>query len=365
VARIYRRGAGWHVDYRDALGLRVRRRVASERSTATRILAELVRDAELGRVGLAPVSTRRTLLEPIRAQYLAFLEGSGRKPRTVRLARVGTAAVMAGCRLVFLGDVTLERVDGYARERTLGGAMAGTVNLELKALRRMFTWAVRRGLVREDPLRFMEYVRGERRERGVLEDLEVGALLDAAGRMRPVWSTFLLAGLRSGELCGLDWEAVDLGLGVIVVRGKTTRRGDPGDHLPIGAELGRVLGDLSRATGRTFGAVFLNAEGRRFTGDRLRFLLKRDLRRIGVDARSRGLDVHGLRRTYGTMLAAEPANDVRTVMALMRHRKIATTMELYARPRAIRLRDAADRVGTIVARKGARDAEIEPGWRVG
>ncbi len=363
MARVYRvEGGRWAVDYRDGRGGRVRRVVASTAKTGRLILAELVRNSELCRAGLAPAMCRIDSVWELWTEFEAYLEGRGGSPLTLRNYRSSVPRVLRGIGAQVLGDVTLDRIDGWKTDRRVGGARAGTVNLELRQVRRMFAWAVRRGLLQANPLQYMEGVRGAGRERGVLELGEIELLLAVSGWLRPVWVTFLLTGLRSFELRELVWDDVDLGRELLRVRGKGGRV----EYVPICEELLCVVNGLRdvlafRARGRDRRRVFLNAWGRPWASTLL-IRFRACCARAGIDWRGRGLDVHGLRRTYGTMLAADPENDVRTVMSLMRHRKVGMTMELYARPRAHRLDAAAARLGRIVAGRGE---ESRPTARVG
>jgi len=122
-------------------------------------------------------------------------------------------------------------------------------------------------------------------------------------------------------------------------------------YLPIAPELDPILRELAPENPDPEAHVFLDTAGRPWRNN----LLKRYrscVKAAGINPA--GLDIHSLRQTYGTLLAADPTNDVRTVQSLMRHRTVAMTMDLYVEPRAMRQRSAMRSLD--VTRRGATKA---------
>ncbi len=109
------------------------------------------------------------------------------------------------------------------------------------------------------------------------------------------------------------------------------------DYLPIAPELDSILHELMPEDPDPEAHVFLNAAGGPWRNNLLK-RFKSCVKAAGINPA--GLDIHSLRQTYGTLLAADPTNDVRTVQSLMRHRTVAMTMNLYVKPRAMRQRSA-------------------------
>ncbi len=124
------------------------------------------------------------------------------------------------------------------------------------------------------------------------------AVLSNAVREEPA-SLILVLGLRKGEVLGLTWELTDLESG----------------ELFAGEQLQRVEGQLLRRETKTESSV----EPRNFN---------RSFDYRIVKARVRGINVHGIRKTCGTLLAALDAHP-RVAMQILRHSRISVTMEIY------------------------------------
>ncbi len=126
------------------------------------------------------------------------------------------------------------------------------------------------------------------------------------------------SGVRVGELCGLDVDAIDLTAGAITVWGK----GGKERRVPLSAPAIDALACLAACSPRcgadeTAGlAVFGNERGMR--------LSPRDVRRI-LDRRSqRPTHPHALRHSFATHLLDGGA-DLRVVQDLLGHSDVATT----------------------------------------
>jgi site-specific recombinase XerD len=164
----------------------------------------------------------------------------------------------------------------------------------------------------------------------VLEHGEVSALLDGPGEITPdeepawrrlrddaVLEVLYGSGVRVGELCGLDLDAIDLAAGAITVWGK----GGKERRVPLSAPaVGALRAWLSVRTevvdAKAGVAVFGNERGVR--------LSPRDVRRI-LDRRSqRPTHPHALRHSFATHLLDGGA-DLRVVQDLLGHSDVATT----------------------------------------
>src|SRR5579875_1671606 len=237
------------------------------------------------------------------------------------------------------GDVSrilLRRYLAYLATRRYARA---TIARKAAALRTYFAWCRRRGIVTEDPSRLLSAPRATSRLPRVLSRREIGTLLDGpevpgssrrathgnavlnrtAGmrgrrsealelRDRAVLELLYAAGLRVGELCGLERAGVDLHGATVRVLGK----GDKEPRIPIHeravALLGRWLSEgrpVLETAASPPGAVFLNQVGRR--------LGPRDVRSI-LDRRSQ-LPTH----------LRDGGADLRIVQELLGHSSLQTT----------------------------------------
>ncbi len=340
MARVYQpRGArGWYVDYRAADGKRIRKRVASDKRTAERILREWVRNAELARAGLAPFATNDVDIWELYDGFRSHLVANGRRPQTVLFYdnRITPLLRFIGAKKV--SNVTLDKIDEYKAGRTAAGRAPGTINASIRALRTMFRWAVRYERIARDPLKRVELLENRKvHHRRPLEEDEIAKLLEASpSHYRRIWIAFLTTGLRHKELVELRWRDVDLDSRLLRVAAENCKLRRE-DLLPMALELEAVLRELMPGEHDPDARVFLNAAGRPWRHNLLK-RFKSCLRTAGIDPD--GLDIHSLRQTFGTRLASDPTVDVKSVQTLMRHRTIAMTMQVYVKPRAIRLRQA-------------------------
>ncbi len=201
---------------------------------------------------------------------------------------------------------------------------------KVAAIRRYYAFLRHRGYVETDPTVSLRAPAGAARLPRVLEHGEVAALLDppddAKSQGEPQWrrcrddavlEVLYGSGVRVGELCGLDVDALDLANAAITVWGKGGRERRVPLSVPAIEALRAwvpVRGDVLDV--KTGAALFGNERGVR--------LSPRDVRRI-IDRRSqRPTHPHALRHSFATHLLDGGA-DLRVVQDLLGHSDVATT----------------------------------------
>jgi integrase len=215
---------GFEIQYTDSAG-RVRwQRVPGGLRDARLARAEV--QARLGR-GELVLRNRRTFAD-VGEEWLAAQ--THLRPRTYELYRTALRRHLAprlGERLI--GDVDPDAIVRVIVELQSKGLSGWTVRGILVPLGRIFAYAVRRGLIADNPLRRLEAgerPRVVRREMRILRSEEIDALLRAVTPVyRPVLATAIFTGLRQGELLGLCWADVDFDGGVLHVRRQLDRSG--------------------------------------------------------------------------------------------------------------------------------------------
>jgi integrase len=123
-----------------------------------------------------------------------------------------------------LDSITSETVADYARHRQSRGLEVGTINRELRVLRRCIRLAVEWGLIERAPK--VQMLRGEkRRERVVSEEELLGYVACAPALLTDVATTLYDTGLRPDECHRLRWENITWINGrngtLLVTEGKT------------------------------------------------------------------------------------------------------------------------------------------------
>lgn len=360
---LFRRGRYWQAKLQ-LPGWPREKRVSlhtSDKRTAQAKLVSLLQEAEKEAAGLLPprsvrVATSRTFLEHVEA-FLADLQAREKAPATIRTYGSMLRRLSAACGWVRLGDVSPASFCGWRKEC---GLHPETANDFLSALSRFFNWLNRQRIVRENPVEHVERAdtRAVAREyRRALTAAEVAALLESApSPRRVVYRMVLETGLRRCELMALRWADFALPTGP-----EREPKAPPGDR---GTEPGSGTGQLVEAGGLGLsGSVRVPAsvsKNRRTAILRLGPALvaellairpqdaasfhfvfrglvprlptfRKDLSRAGlvfVDAAGRRVDLHSLRKTFGTALVLTGAQP-RVVMEAMRHSDLKLTMKTY------------------------------------
>jgi integrase len=178
--------------------------------------------------------------------------------------------------------------------------------------------------------------------------------LATARRRTPYYPAFLvvcLLGLRRAEVCGLRWEDIDLDNRIILVE-KQRQRTSAGTvdvdlktetskaALPLPAQCiaplrwARMrtawLREQAISRGRPWfddpdGHVFVTRTGRPLQAAHFYLVMQRIIQAEGLDK----MNPKGLRKSCGTLLVHLRVHP-RVVKAILRHSRIATTMDIYA-----------------------------------
>ncbi len=201
----------------------------------------------------------------------------------------------------------------------------------LSALRGLFRFACREGILESNPAASVRSPKQPSRLPRHLRPGEIETLLDAARgedplRRRDLALLELLyaSGLRVGELTGLDWGDLDLDARTVRVLGKGGKERMVPFGKPAAAALQRwleVWEKIRRSTSATEEPVFLNFRGGRLSARSVRRILDRYVESAALAA---GIHPHTLRHTFATHLL-EGGADLRTIQELLGHSSLSTT----------------------------------------
>ncbi|MBZ0117813.1 MAG: tyrosine-type recombinase/integrase, partial [Sandaracinaceae bacterium] len=270
-------------------------------------------------------------LRALLPDFSKHLAAQGRAPRTLDAYERTVFAFLEA-----LGDrqASSSDVEGFlARARTDGRPRcASTKRAELMALRALFRFAAREGVVL-DPTDGITVKRQRRPDPAVAMPADLAPLYKAAARSStPGRNTTILAclhvlGLRVHELAGLDVDQVDLVAAVLRrVRGKGGTITDFPLPAPLVALLSGWLRERAMLGHAERGPLFPTERPSSSRTGRLSIRsLQRLVNRLAIDAGlGRALGPHALR--HGTATSAISLGvDVPTTAELMRHASIATT----------------------------------------
>ena len=223
------------------------------------------------------------------------------------------------------------------------GLQPTSIRRNISAVRTYFGYLLAEGVVVADPTDRVELPRTWRRLPGVLSRVDVERILEAPDpadrffwRDKALLEFAYAAGVRVSELTALKVRDVDLQEGLALVLGKGAKE----RIVPIGrAALQALIVYLREirptiARNRGEGVVFLNAQGRPLTRMGVWKILRKHVRRAGVNGR---VTPHTLRHSFATHLL-EGGADLAAVQEMLGHADIATT-QIYTHVEREYLRD--------------------------
>jgi len=233
-----------------------------------------------------------------------------------------------GCSLTRAGPRDVRGFLAILRARDLARA---TIGRRLSAVRSLYRFLLRRGVIEANPMAVLRTPRQEQRLPRFLTVEEVKRLLSAPDlttwigvRDRAVLETLYGAGLRVAELVALNDDDIDLRSETLRIRGK----GKKERLAPIGSYAAQAvqhyldIREAKRFEHREHNATFLNArDGGRLTARSVRRIMQRYLNEAGLDGR---LSPHSLRHSFATHMLNNGA-DLRSVQELLAHEHLSTT----------------------------------------
>lgn len=225
----------------------------------------------------------------------------------------------------------------------LSGLKASTANRRLAAVRRFCRWALREGLIDDDPTARLQSAHRSRGLPKTLTEAQVENLLAAPDavhalgiRDAAMLETLYATGLRVSELISLRMVDVSLVDGVL----RTIGKGRKERLVPMGeAAVQAIERYLKQARPELLGsqlsdALFVTPRGRPMTRQAFWQLIKRYALRAGLPIDR--VTPHGLRHAFATHLLNHGA-DLRAVQLLLGHADISTT-QIYTHVARERLR---------------------------
>ena len=271
-------------------------------------------------------------MDPV-AEYLEALQTErGASPNTVAAYRRDLSGFR---RFLRQRRLPIERVGADHVARYLltlhqQGLGPRSVARHLSAVRGLYRFLVREGMIGRDPTEHLEAPRPPRRLPRTLSAAEAAALVESPStdnplgiRDRALFELLYATGMRASECLALRIEDVNLAAGYVVCTGK----GDRQRLIPVGAQalhwvrfyLRTARGPLVRRADP--GTLFVNRAGRTLSRQGLWGMIKRAARRAGV----RGVvSPHTLRHSFASHLFERGA-DLRSIQAMLGHADISTT----------------------------------------
>ena len=209
-----------------------------------------------------------------------------------------------------------------------------SVGRALAALRSMYRWLAREGIVEQNPAKLVAMPRTPKKLPRVPTMEEMNTLLDSGmpetakfpERDRAIFELLYGCGLRNSELIGIELGDLDMANGLILIRGKGKKQ----RYVPLEGKAEEALKSYAEARQKVLAESRKNTR-RLFINHRGGPLTTRSVARIVKQiAVAKGLppDVHPhtLRHAFGTHLLSEGA-DLRAIQELLGHERLSTTQK--------------------------------------
>ncbi len=259
-------------------------------------------------------------------------------PETIRAyaSDLGEFAAFAAKELG--GEADPRRADRLLIRGFLGrlherGVKRSTVARKLAALRSFFRYLKRLGKVAGNPAEAVSTPRQERRLPKQLSVGEMSHLLEMpddsaplGARDRAILELLYASGLRVSELTALEFDDLDLGEGMVRVRGKGRKE----RLVPVGSQAVKAIrkylrrrSELEPRPGSGKDALFLNFRGTRLNVRSVRRILNHALESAAI---TRKISPHVLRHSFATHLLDAGA-DLRSIQELLGHASLSTTQK--------------------------------------
>jgi len=208
---------------------------------------------------------------------------------------------------------------------------AVTIRRKLAAVRGLFRFLMREGLVHKNVARLVRTPKAPQKLPEVLTPDQVNGLLDGVAasklerpfpaRDRAIFELLYGCGVRVSELAGLNLEDLDRTERWLRVRGKGRKQRQVPMPGKAAEALERYLSE--RPVVRDEPAVFLNHHGARLTARGIRGIVKLYATFVNGDP---SIHPHSFRHAYATHLLADGA-DLRAIQELLGHARLSTTQK--------------------------------------
>lgn len=208
---------------------------------------------------------------------------------------------------------------------------AVTIRRKLAAVRGLFAFMLREGVVRVNVARLVRTPKAPKTLPEVMSAEQANTLIDGVStgklerafpaRDRAIFELLYGCGVRVSELAGLDLHDIDRTEHWLLVRGKGRKE----RQVPLPGKAAEALDRYleARPVVREEPAVFLNHHGNRLTTRGISGIVKLYATFVSGDP---SIHPHSFRHAYATHLLADGA-DLRAIQELLGHARLSTTQK--------------------------------------
>jgi integrase/recombinase XerC len=266
------------------------------------------------------------------AHFLRSLGEQNASPHTLKAYRGDLERFAAFVGAAEWDAIDHVRIRGFLSQLYEHGLTKTSVARSLAAVRSLYRWLAREGLVEQNPAALVTTPRLPKKLPRVPTIEEMNSVLDGQmpdcaafpERDRAIFELLYGCGLRNSELIGINLEDIRWSNEAILVRGKGRKEryvpfGDSvrlalREYLPVRQ---RLLADKKKSAL----ALLLNGRGGRLTTRSVGRIVKRIAIAKGLPP---DVHPHTLRHAFGTHLLEEGA-DLRAIQEMLGHERLSTT----------------------------------------
>ncbi len=223
-------------------------------------------------------------------------------------------------------------VRGFLSQLYERGLSKPSVARALAAVRSLYRWLAREGLVEQNPAKLVSSPKLPQKLPRVPTIEEMNSVIDGEmpqvaafpERDRLMLELLYGCGIRNSELTGINLEDIGLSAEAILIRGK----GKKERYVPFGDTVKAALAayllerqKLLESIGKRSNALLINLRGGRLTTRSVGRIIKKIAVAKGL---SPDVHPHTFRHAFGTHMLEEGA-DLRAIQELLGHERLATT----------------------------------------
>ena len=274
----------------------------------------------------------RTRVEKTIVQFLRVLRARNASAHTIKAYSQDLASFAAHVGEARWEGIDHVRIRGFLAGLYESGLSKTSVARSLAAVRSLYRWLAREGIVEQNPAKLVATPRLPKKLPRVPSIEEINTVLEGElpeavafpERDRLLLELLYGCGIRNSELVGINLEDVHPQNEAILVRGK----GKKERYVPFNPAVGSALQaylparrELLAKAGKSTPALLLNRRGGRLTTRSVGRIVKAIAVAKGL---SPDVHPHTLRHAFGTHMLQEGA-DLRAIQELLGHERLSTT----------------------------------------
>jgi integrase/recombinase XerC len=283
-------------------------------------------------VGLRNKNKANTIVNKAVADFLRHLRERNASPHTVKAYSRDLTLFAA-----YAGSRGWKQIDhiavrGFLSQLYEKGLSKTSVARALAAVRSLYRWLAREGVVEQNPAKLVATPRLSRKLPRVPTIEEMNFVIDGKmpevaafpERDRLMLELLYGCGIRNSELTGINLDDIRLSAEAILIRGK----GKKERYVPFGDSVKTALAaylperqNVLGAINKHSAALLINRRGGRLTTRSVGRIIKKIAVAKGL---SPDVHPHTLRHAFGTHMLEEGA-DLRAIQELLGHERLATT----------------------------------------